>query len=88
VLTIILAGLGFIELVVLSRLEIRRLERLLEIERGRTGDLLTRLSARSIGEYRNFFGNSNSDTSAPRPMLLTDPTGLIEVDADDETNVV
>lgn len=63
------------------------LERLLEIERGRTADLLTRLAARNINEYRAVAEAAPLEVDPPR-KVLTDPTGLISVDADDESNVV
>lgn len=67
--------------------EVTMLANLLDIERSRTGDLLTRLAARNLNEYRAIV-EAPQEPSTPRPVKLTDPTGLIEVDADDESNVV
>lgn len=66
--------------------EVTMLANLLDIERSRTGDLLTRLAARNLNEYRAIV--VPDEPSTPRPTRITDATGLIEVDADDESNVV
>lgn len=65
--------------------EVATLSSLLLDEHGRTNDLLTRLAARNITEYRNYAANPEADDAAPRTAYLTDPTGLIVVDANDET---
>lgn len=66
--------------------EVATLSSLLLDEHGRTADLLTRLAARNIAEYRNYAANPEVDNAAPaRVAYLTDPTGLIVVDANDET---
>lgn len=64
--------------------EVATLSRLLGDEHGRTADLLTRLAARNLTEYRNATDAPEPD-AVPRAAYLTDPTGLIQVDADDET---
>jgi hypothetical protein len=58
------------------------LGRLLEIERGRTADLLTRLSARNIAEY-HAVTVPFADDNTPARSYITDDTGLIAVEADD-----
>lgn len=67
--------------------EIARVENLLLTESGRTADLLTRLQSRSATEYRNVTEPAPIDTSPPR-AYVTDATGLLVADADDESNVV
>lgn len=64
--------------------EVATLSSLLSDEHARTNDLLTRLSARNLAEYHNVTAQPEA-TAAPRVAYLTDPTGLITVDADDET---
>lgn len=66
--------------------DVTRLEHLLEIERGRTADLLTRLAARNLNEYRAVAEAAPLEVEPPR-TTITDPTGLISVEADDESNV-
>lgn len=64
--------------------EVATLTSLLTDEHGRTNDLLTRLAARNVTEYRNASAAPESDTTPARVAYLTDPTGLIVVDADAE----
>lgn len=63
--------------------EVATLSSLLLDEHGRTNDLLTRLAARNLTDYRNATAEPEPD-SAPRAAFLTDSTGLIAVDADDD----
>lgn len=63
--------------------EVATLSSLLVDEHGRTADLLTRLAARNVTEYRNASVAPEAEAPA-RVAYLTDPTGLIVVDADAE----
>lgn len=47
-------------------------------------DFLNRLAARNYSEYAAFEQPSIIGTGSPTRRTLTDDTGLIEVDADDE----
>lgn len=57
--------------------EIDRLEGLLKIEQGRTGDLLTRLAARSLEQYHAIQVASAPEAEAPQYRYSYDPTGLV-----------
>lgn len=63
--------------------EVATLSSLLRDEHSRTNDLLTRLAARNLAEYRHTTEQPESDPT-PRVAYLTDPTGLVVVDADAE----
>lgn len=64
------------------RRETARLEALLTVEQGRTADLLTRLAARNIGEYHAVVAPFEP-AGAPR-QYVTDDTGLIAIEVDDD----
>lgn len=59
--------------------EVKMLTNLLEVERGRTADLLTRLAARSVGEYHAV---TTPVGTAPPRQYLTDDTGLVTVEVE------
>lgn len=65
------------------RAEVRRLDLLLANEQGRTGDLLTRLAARSLEQYHAVSAPAASPPVRHREYL-TDPTGLIQVDVTED----
>jgi len=57
------------------------LERLLDDERTRTGDLLMRLAARNLGEYQAY---AQPAEQPERDEYITDDTGLIMVRRGDD----